>query len=228
MKQRVISLRTLREKQFKILAFDGQWKEWLGQPESNFKAVFWGKSGSGKSTLVLRLCDYLAKFGKVGYNSWEEGIAKTFQDRVESNKIQNLDKIFLLEKYSFEEMMSDDFKRKSYKVVVIDSSNYMNLTYEQFKQLINRYPSKIFIIISQMNGKGKIKGGTDILHAADIKVFCYEGTAKVESRFAEEKRITIFERRKKAGEQLSLDINPQALERGVNTMLNGVMKEVLG
>ncbi|MGL5133266.1 MAG: AAA family ATPase [Planktothrix sp.] len=217
MKQRVISLRTLQEKTFKLLLFEGFWLECMGTPEANFSALFWGKSGSGKSTLMLRLCDYLAKWGKVCYNSWEEGIAKTFQDRVTQLNIQRLDKIFLLEKYRFEEMMSDDFKRKNYKVIVIDSVNYMSLTYEQYKALRDKYPHKILLFIQQMGNRGNPKGGTDIYHATDIKVTCMGGKAKFEGRYAPERTVQIFEKKTQKGEQipLSLTPSPSPKERGV-------------
>ena len=204
MKQRVMSLKSLKEKEFKTLPFEGYWKDAIGCPENNFKALFWGAQKSGKSTLCLRLCDYLAGFGKVAYNSWEEGISQTFRDRVISNNVKNEDKIFLLEKYTFEEMMDEAFKRRYYKVLVIDSIQYMGMTYDQYKRLVDKYPSKIFLFISQANGRGKIKGGTDVSHAVDVMFHCIHGNDRVESRFAEEKTIKIFDKKIVAGDQLPL------------------------
>jgi predicted ATP-dependent serine protease len=191
-KQRVLSLNTLRQKQFKTFAFDGQWLEWFGAIETNTKFLFYGPSGSGKSTFVLRLCDYLARFGKVGYNSWEEGISKTFQQRVIAQGVKHLDRIFLLDKFSVDEMLTDTFKRKRYRHIVIDSTNFMNLTKDQYQALVDKYPGKVFIFIAQVNGKGNVKGGTDLLHAVDVKVRCINGRAKIQSRFTTEKTIEIF------------------------------------
>ncbi|MDX2304638.1 MAG: hypothetical protein NW226_17650 [Microscillaceae bacterium] len=202
-KQRILSSSSLLKKEFKMLKFEGFWADMLGEPESNFKALVWGPAASGKSTLTLRLCDYLTKWGKVGYNTWEEGHAKTFKDRLNSNNIDN-PKLFVIEKYSFEEMMSDDFKRKGYKTIVIDSLQYAHFSYDQYKKLVARYPSKIIILISQVNGRGRIKGGTDFLHAVDMKIYCNNGMAQVQSRFTDEKTVQIFEKKIKAGEQAKL------------------------
>lgn len=203
-KKRVMSLNTLKEKRFDVMRFEGQWLQWFGEPERNVKFLFYGPSGSGKSTFVLRLCDYLAQWGKVAYNSWEEGIAKTFQDRVESNQVQNLDKIFLLDSYTFEEMMNDSFKRRNYRTIVLDSTNFMGLTQAQYADLVAKYPSKIFVFISQVNGRGRVKGGTDILHGVDIKVRCDGGIAEIRSRFAPEKTVVIFEKKQPTAAQLQL------------------------
>ena len=69
---------------------------------------------------------------------------------------------------------------------------------------MEKYPTKSWIFISQMNGRGKIKGGTDTSHAVDIKIKCLNGMARVQSRFTEEKTIEIFKRQAKAGEQIPL------------------------
>lgn len=201
---KIINAKVLKEKQFDSLEFDGLWLQLFGCPEKNFRMLCFGKEKSGKSTLVLRFADYLAaNFGKVFYNSHEEGFSKTFQDRIISNNISS-EKLFIGHKISYEEMMDDSFKRRYYKFIVIDSLQYMNLTYAQYKSLIERYNRKSFIFISQINGRGKIKGGTDISHAVDIKVFCSDGNAKVQSRFAEENIVEIFKGKKKG--QLKIEL----------------------
>lgn len=191
----IINVKTLREKQFRSLAFEGDWLELFGEPECNFKLLCYGKEKSGKSTMILRFADYLAKnFGKVFYNSHEEGHSKTFQDRVISNNI-DAPKLFVGHKVGFSEMMDDSFKRRYYKSIIIDSLQYMNLTYSQYKHLTAKYKNKSFIFVSQINGRGKIKGGTDIAHAVDIKMFTFDGKARIQSRFTSEKVVSIFDKK---------------------------------
>lgn len=189
-----------------MLQFEGEWQNMFGNPEHNFRMMFWGPQKSGKSTLCLKFCDYLSKFGKVAYNSWEEGISETFKRRAIENNITS-QKLFLLHKCSFEEIMDDSFKRKHYKTLVIDSVQYMRFTYEQYKQLIDKYPSKIILVINQANGKGGIKGGTDISHAVDATVYCSKGYAHIESRFTSKKTVQIYTPTKqplKEGDQLKI------------------------
>lgn len=189
---RIISAKTLKEKQFQSLDFQGFWLDLIGKPERNFKLLCFGAQKSGKSTLMLRFADYLASdFGKVFYNSHEEGFSKTLQDRLVSNNI-TAEKLFFGHKVSFEEMMDESFNRKYFKTIFIDSLQYMNLSYTQYKQMTDKYKNRSFVFISQINGRGKIKGGTDISHAVDVTVFTKDGYAKVQSRFAEEKTVKIF------------------------------------
>lgn len=205
---KIISLKNLKEKHFHCLEFQGLWLELIGKPERNFKVLTYGVEKSGKSTLMIRFADYLATdFGKVFYNSHEEGFSKTLQDRLNSNNI-TASNLFFGHKVSFEEMMDDSFKRKYFKTIFIDSLQYMNMTYTQYKQLTDKYKNKSFVFISQINGRGKIKGGTDISHAVDVKIFTKDGYAKVQSRFAEEKTVQIFEKKKKTGHQLPIFTNP--------------------
>jgi len=203
---KIISCKALRERKFKILAFDGFWKDLIGEPERNFKILCFGQEKSGKSTLIIQLANYLAKhFGKTLYNSHEEGHSKTFQDRIERNGIDS-ENLFIGHKVSFEEMMSESFRKRYYKFIVIDSLQYMNLSYEQYKQLTERHKNVSFIFISQINGRGKIKGGTDIAHAVDVKMYCFDGMVKVQSRFAEEKTVKLFDKAPGKSPQLKIEM----------------------
>ena len=201
--KKAISLKTLMTLNFKTIQLEGFWNEVIGEPEDNFQAMFYGPQKSGKSTLCLQLCDELARFGKVFYNVWEEGKSKKLQDRVGNLDIKNLDNIFI-QKYKFEEMMDDEFKRRYYKTIVFDSIQYMKFTYDEYKQFHQKYPRKILLFVSQVNGKGGAKGGTDFGHAVDVTIHCKNGMARVDSRFAEPKNIEIFKRELKAGEQIPL------------------------
>ena len=52
---------------------EGVWAEAFGEPERNGVWFIWGRSGSGKTSFTMALCKELAKFGKVAYDSLEEG-----------------------------------------------------------------------------------------------------------------------------------------------------------
>ena len=205
MSKKAISVKTLREKKFHLLDFDGEWKEKMGDPEQGFRAMFYGPSGSGKTTEVLRFADYLAQhFGKVMYNSWEEGISKSIQDTVISQNLQ-ADGLFFFDGLSYEEMC-EKAKRGRYRFVIIDSIQYMGFTYSQYQEFNRRFKAKGLILISQVNGKGKARGGEQILHAVDMKVGIDAGKANYRSRYRKGGHYTVdlFKRPKK---QLSLNLN---------------------
>ena len=64
----------------KVYEFEGDWKEAFGQPERGGVWFVWGKSGNGKTSFVLQLCKELTRFGKVAYDSLEEGASLTMQN----------------------------------------------------------------------------------------------------------------------------------------------------
>lgn len=188
----VISVKTLREKNFHSLEFTGQWYDWLGNPERNFKAIIYGPSGSGKSTFALKFVAYLAEsFGKVLYNSHEEGFSQTLQDRIIENDIKAKN-LFFADRMSYDDMC-EKVKRGYYKFAVIDSLQYMGFKYSEYKNFKDRFPRKGLIVISQTNNRGTIKGGTDIIHACDIKIKIHHGRAEIISRFAKgTQTVTLF------------------------------------
>lgn len=190
---RVINIKTLREKQFHTLDIDGYYLNLFGKPERNFKALFYGPSGSGKSTFALKFVDYLSTHlnAKVLYNSHEEGYSETLRLRVLENDI-SARKLFFADRMNFSDMC-EKAKRGHYRFVVIDSIQYMRLTYKDYQAFEKRFPRKALILISQAKNNGGIKGTTDILHAVDIKVRIHKGNAEVVSRFAPEpKTVRLF------------------------------------
>ena len=64
----------------KVYEFEGEWQEAFGQPEQGGVWFIWGKSGNGKTSFVLQLCKQLARYGKVAYDSLEEGSSLTMQN----------------------------------------------------------------------------------------------------------------------------------------------------
>jgi len=182
MSKRAISVKTIREKRFHLLNFEGEWAEKMGNPEQNFRALFYGPSGSGKTVEVLRFADYLASnYGKVLYNSWEEGISKSIQDSIIEFDIRST-KLFFFDGLQYDELC-EKAKRGRYRFVIIDSLQYMGFTYAQYQDFTRRFKTKGLILISQVNGKGKSRGGEQIVHAVDMKVSINAGKANYRSRF---------------------------------------------
>lgn len=202
MSDKVMSVATLREKKFYTLGFQGEWLENFGDPERNFRAIFYGPSGSGKSTFTLKFAEYLGNnHGKVLYNSFEEGYSKTLQDRIIKTGVSS-PRLFFADRMQFAEMC-DKMKKGRYQFGIIDSLQYMNFTYAQYKRFVDLFPTKSLIVISQVNGRGTIKGGTDIQHAVDIKVNIIGGKANIQSRFATQQRsIRLFQPEQKAQQSL--------------------------
>jgi predicted ATP-dependent serine protease len=177
-----ISAQNIREKVFHVIPFEGDWATKYGQPEQSFSAMFYGPPGSGKSTEVLKFCEYLAQnFGAVCYNSCEEGISKTLQDTVINANVKS-NRIYFYDSLTFPELM-ETLKKGKHKFAVIDSAQYMRLTYSQYQELRKAFPKKGIIIVSQVNGRGNVHGGQQMLHAMDIKANINAGLANIRSRY---------------------------------------------
>lgn len=55
------------------IPFEGKWRDAFDLPERKGVWLIWGNSANGKTTFAMQLCKYLCQFGRVAYNSMEEG-----------------------------------------------------------------------------------------------------------------------------------------------------------
>ncbi|WP_259464058.1 ATP-dependent serine protease, partial [Bacteroides acidifaciens] len=161
--------------QFETADFDGPFLASFGRPELRGAWIIWGTSGSGKTTFTLQLCKYLAGFRRVAYNSLEQGLSLSLQrawERVEMAEAGS--NIILLNKETLPELRARLSKRKSPEIIVIDSVQYLTKFYvQQFNELKEDFPDKLFIFISQADKAGKDPAGSVAKHIrydADIKI----------------------------------------------------------
>lgn len=192
---KTISIDALTNRKYPTYELSREWVSAIGLPERNFKALVFGHSGSGKTTFVLQLCKELAKYGKVYYNSIEQGEGKSLQDAVKLVDFANANKnnIKFGDKDSFGDMM-EKLEVNRAQFVVIDSLQYMNLTTGQYKQMIATHPKKAFIMIAWEGSAGKPKGefAKSILYMVDIKIHVKKGVANAFSRFGHTQPYRIF------------------------------------
>lgn len=198
---KTISVKTLLEKKYPSYEFNDEWRDALGNVETNFKMLIWGASGSGKTTFTTKLCKYLSQFGKVYYNSIEQGEGKSFQDlAVQLNLHECEAGSFMIGDRDNYEDMYEKLKRNRAKFVVIDSAQYLNLTVAQYKLLIKSFPKKAFIIISWEGTAQEPKGepAKAIKYMVDIKCYVQKGVANCQSRFGATKPYQIFGKSKQS------------------------------
>ena len=162
-----MSLSELQRKQFKTLDFTGEWEKLIGKPEQNFALMIYGQSGHGKSFLSAKLSEYLANnFGYVLYNSSEEGISLSLQD-----KLKKLDSDSLrISNFKDFDSFRKHLKESRSKFVVLDSVNHMNLTAEQLEELKKIDLTRGFITIHQVTKNGDFKGDNKFLHNCDVEI----------------------------------------------------------
>ena len=151
---RAASVEQVLKTKFKMLPFDGEWLAALGCPELTGSWIIWGNSGNGKTRFALQLCKYLCRFGRVAYNSLEEGVsASLMKAMLETNMMEVRRRFIVLDKEPLDELILRLDQHKSPNIICIDSLQYTGMTYEEYKYLKERFPAKLFIYISHADGK---------------------------------------------------------------------------
>lgn len=194
--KRAISISELYTTNFKVLDFQGAWEESIGQPELAGSWLIWGKSGNGKTRFTLQLCKYLTQFGKVAYNSLEEGASLSMRKAfVETGMEEVKRRIVLLDQESISDLIVRLKKRKSPDIIAIDSVQYTGMNYDAYRQLRDLFPKKLFILISHAEGKepaGRV--AKSIRFDAFVKIWVEGYKAFPTSRFGGGKPYTVWEK----------------------------------
>ena len=190
-KLKSFSITTLEKKKFDTLeGLSNEWINTIGDVQSNLTMTIAGDSGHGKTTFALQLVKMLVEHGKVYYNSVEQGFSKSLQSGIEHAGLTSIEpkyknRVVFGDRDDFETMMEKLLTNKA-KFVFIDSVQYMNMTYHQYKRLIKTHPKKGFILISQLSGdKPKGAYAQDIEYAVDVKGYVKNGEFTCRSRFGQ-------------------------------------------
>jgi hypothetical protein len=171
--RRAISNKNVMQAKFETAPFEGVWLASLGRPEMRGSWIVYGGSGSGKTTYVMQLCKYLTNFGRVAYNSLEQGLSLSLQKAWERVGMEEVgSKIILLCKESLSDIRERLTRKNAPNIVVIDSVNYwIGFTMRDYTKLKDDNPDTLFVFIAHED-KGQPKGNMakNIRYDADIKI----------------------------------------------------------
>lgn len=149
--KRALTARNVLTTKFHTLQFDGVWREAVGEPELTGSWIIYGDTKNGKTTFAMMLSKYLTAFGRVAYNSVEEGISRTIQLAVDRTGILEVGaRWMLLDRESKDELTERLRRQRSADIVFIDSVQFMDLKFSEYKDLKQRFPTKLFVYISHM------------------------------------------------------------------------------
>lgn len=152
--RKAYSIHNVIDAKFKTLDFDGQWLDAIGKPEPTGSWIIYGAPKNGKTTFAMMLAKYISQFRRVAYNSVEEGLSLTIQMAMErTGMLEAGGRVVLLDKESVENLTARLDKHKSPDVIIIDSVQFLDLKWSEYKKLKERYPTKLFIYISHVEGK---------------------------------------------------------------------------
>ena len=170
--KRALTPRDIAAKKWKTLSWDEKWSKPFGFPADNASWFISGASASGKSSFVMQLGKELCKYGTVLYMRYEEKVNQSFQRRMgylKMNEVQG--KFRVVPGSSLDELVERLRKPKSPKFVVIDSFQVAPWDYPDAVELMERFPKKCFIWISQEKKSQPMGGGAVRLkYICDMKV----------------------------------------------------------
>lgn len=183
--KRALSVNDIRTYKPAVLDFEGEWLASFGCPEVTGAWIVWGPSGSGKTRFALQVAKYLARFERVAYDSLEEGLSLSMQNAIIQTGMAEVARNFvLLDKEPIPELKERLRKKKSPRVVIIDSVQYTQLTYADYIALKDEFRNKLFIFISHADGR-EPKGNVakSIRYDAFVKISVLGYKASVMSRY---------------------------------------------
>lgn len=171
----------------KAMDFKEDWLAAFGRPAPVGTWIIWGNSGSGKTRFALQLAKELTNYGRVAYDSLEEGDSLSLQRGfIDVNMMEVSKKIVLLDKMEIPELLKYMKKKKSPNFVIIDSLQFASMTLKDYIELKKQLPNKLIIFISHAKGK-EPKGSIAqyVRYDSDCKIRVEGFRAMVASRFSE-------------------------------------------
>ena len=193
---KIINMAKLNKKRYKYLEnMSEKWNDSFGKVDENFVAIIWGSSANGKSSFTMDLVNDLTKFGSVLYVSLEEGHSLSLKSNVTRHLASdNRNVKFADHQMTYDALAEYLSKKRTPKVVIIDSLQYFGIGYIQYKHLKEKFRNKSFIFVSHANGKlPDGKTASKIMYDAGIKIRVEGFIAFVASRYGGNKNYVIWE-----------------------------------
>ena len=194
--KRVYSVSNVLNARFRTMEFDGVWKDAIGCPELTGSWLIFGPPKHGKTSFAMMLAKYLTRFGRVFYNSVEEGLSRSIQMAYRRAGMEEVAGRIDLGEESIELMIKRLKRRKSAGIVFIDSVQFADMRFADYKDLKAALPRKLFIYLSHIRGV-QPDGATAVKIWKDSNVaFKVEGfRAFPTGRYGGEGYIDVSERR---------------------------------
>lgn len=188
MPKRAYSPKEVLAKTYATLQWDGEWARAFGHPEINATWLIHGPSAAGKSSFVMQLAKKLCEYGTTLYMSYEEGISQSFQQRLARFRVKDVQGRFRIATTDTIEELTERLRRaKSPKFIIIDSFQKAEWEYPETIALIERFPRKCFIFISQEDkGQPMGKPAKRLKYYAGVKVRVAGYKAYCQGRFTPE------------------------------------------
>lgn len=171
--KRAVSVDELQRKKFKVIPLEGKFRDLIGTPERSGSWFVFGKTANGKTTFNMQLAKHLTQFGKVEYNTLEEGARMSMQEAIIENRMDECRKgsFKILNKLSIDELKERLRRPRSAKMIIIDSVQYTFISKRGYKALQREFPDVLFIWVSHARGNQPLGTVAEaIWYDADVKI----------------------------------------------------------
>lgn len=175
---RAVSYQDIITRKYIRLNWGDKWLNAFGNPEDRGTIFIWGNSANAKTGLLMQMMAELGKQYKCFYNSREEGNRLTLQESVIKYNLDEVKRNILFGDEDFNQLHKRLSRRKSPKIIIIDSTQYMSWNFKDYMDFTRSHPDKRFIISSMTDGKDPIgETAKRIKHDADLKIWVEGGKA---------------------------------------------------
>lgn len=185
MAKRAYSPREILRMRYNPIPWSGDWERSFGQPDMYDTWFISGPSAGGKSSFVMQLAKKLCAYGIVLYCSYEERVSKSFKDRIKCFHMEEEQGRFRVSVDTDIENLKRMLKqRKSPNFIIVDSFQYSHWEYAQVELLVEEFPRKSFIFISQEAKSEPLgKPAVRLKYMAGVKVRVVGYKALCQGRF---------------------------------------------
>lgn len=185
---KALSPRDLLNTKIRTLGFEGEWERACGQPARTGIWIVWGGSGNGKTSFALLLAKELCKYGKVAYNSLEQGASLSMQQAIERHNLGDVRRgQFQLLCEDLETLSERLSRRKSPDFVIVDSLQYTGLDYRGYRAFKERHRDKLIVFVSHADGiQPDGRTAKKVMYDAEMKIWIEGYRAISKGRFVSE------------------------------------------
>lgn len=188
MAKKALSVSQVLAQKKETLSLSPEWRDMIGVPEACGTWIVWGKSGNGKSSFVMKLAKELCRFGTVLFNSLEEGVGLTMMNTLERFGMMESNGSLRFVSESMEALAERLEKRRSPRIVIVDSFQYTGMSYRDYIAFKERFPAHLIVYVSHASGsEPKGKSAVDVMYDASLKVWVEGYRAFSKGRFIGEK-----------------------------------------
>lgn len=188
MAKQAISVSQLLAQEKETLKLSPEWELAFGEPEAVGTWLVWGSSGNGKTSFALLLAKELCQHGVVLYNSLEEGMSLSMMNAVERCGLAEVNRKVRFVSEDIELLLERLRKRRSPRMVIIDSFQYTQMNYKQYLKFKEALPRHLLIFISHADGNlPASRSAKSVMFDASLKIWVEGHRAHSKGRFIGER-----------------------------------------